>query len=460
MRTFNAIRSHYNMGFIHRDARCGHEALKKQFEELLLRLHPDKQGIYEQKASIEHFLETTNAWAKYKQAVEDRGNPTSSPERTEEDHTGSATEPPTSQEELMTTDMSKIRALNVLLTWHSSRFQTDVDDIWREFCEFRDRIIQQYGISKWSNCIETHVDKDIFDSELFVPTMAERVHLHAFFEFSQRHNLGVEAFCFKGSTPHVAEQRSRGKQWQWSAERQHFYVAGMNKVGSIHRATNMIPWTHYTPYATWIDAAWRKHKINNTEFTRLSCLLREGCSKRERDMSSANRFEKKQVLQRACDLAEGVLCGRRREFRKFDVVDRFLEQFNADEERYKILIIRAPSQSGKSIFARCLLQPCFVQLVVGELEPDLREFCIHKHRSIVLDNVNNTNFIMEHRGWLQSRNMVVKFARSATDCYCYDMYLWKVPIIITMDTDATFTMTNWIRHNSFLLDVEEKLWCA
>lgn len=461
LRVFNAVRSHYRMQYVSRD-QCTETDLKRHYRELLLRLHPDKQSQYAEGevATSEDFAAVQNAWEEYSRILISRGEAFEAEQNAEnsgEEHINES-HALSSQETVRTSDEA-FRGKAVLLTWHSRRFQEEHLEVWKVFLTWKNALVSKWDIEKWSVCMERHVDKEIFDDELIVEHIEARVHLHAVFEFKAEHRLNnMKAFMFLGCVPHVAQTPAKGNQWQWSTQRQHFYVSGMKKCGSMHRETNQIPWSHYVPYKSWVDTAWTKHKIDNEEYLRLSSLLREGCSKRERDVATTSRITMNKKLKRMVKDADIVLTPMRKAFIAQPEADVFNKQFDNAMERYKVLIIRGESRCGKSMFASSLCPPAFVQLVTCNLEPDLRELDREVYKSLVLDNVNSTDFIMSHRGWLQSRNQVVKLGRSGTDCYSYDVYLWRLPIIITMDTDATFVLTPWIEENAIIIRTHGKLY--
>ena len=77
-----------------------------------------------------------------------------------------------------------------------------------------------------------------------------------------------------------------------------------------------------------------------------------------------------------------------------------------------------------------------------------REYDWTYHGMIVFDNVNNMDFVMKFGGLLQANNDVHVLGASATGVYSYRVWLWKVPVVFTVDTQATWDRDNkWVEEN-------------
>ena len=112
------------------------------------------------------------------------------------------------------------------------------------------------------------------------------------------------------------------------------------------------------------------------------------------------------------------------------------------------LVLRGDSRSGKTTFAKSLFPRPFVQTVQDAATPDLRDYDWTYHGMIVFDNVNNMDFVMKFRALLQANNDVHVLGTSATGVYSYRVWLWKVPVVLTVDTQATWDRDNkWVKEN-------------
>ena len=75
-------------------------------------------------------------------------------------------------------------------------------------------------------------------------------------------------------------------------------------------------------------------------------------------------------------------------------------------------------------------------------------------RPRILDNINDWSFILEHRALLQSNLDFHKLGESQTGVFSYTVFLWAVPVAITLDLDvdskSAFEKSDWLRTNVLL----------
>ena len=87
-----------------------------------------------------------------------------------------------------------------------------------------------------------------------------------------------------------------------------------------------------------------------------------------------------------------------------DALKPWMEQYATELPRYKLLVIRGVSRAGKSTLAKSLGRRAFVQTVQSALAPDLKGFSRDTHDYILFDNVNNMDFVLNHRALFQANN--------------------------------------------------------
>lgn len=453
VKSLNKLLSKYGQERLNRDR--GERDIKEAWKKMQQMLHPDMRNTALDGYSLGDAQKLNRMWERYNKRLNNEGDVDSTsgdetPEEEERQET-SMTVTPTA---LKSKDF-EFRGECILLTWHSKRFD-NAALTWMAFKEWKDCLCLKLHINNWSICIEKHVEMKQ-DEWVEMKALSDRNHIHAVFEFDHELRLSnLDVFKFKDTKPHVEKQRCRGRQARSSINRQHFYVAGMIKKGSLHRATNYGAWVHYTVYESWINNAWEMNKIDHSEYRRLSTRLRVGSAKRARDVDHVETVEQDKELERASHEIEKALATRRRPFKEYAEVQAFLKQFEQPifHERFRILIIRGASRMGKSMFAASIRPPCFLDFAdnsVSQLPPDFSGYLSSFHKSIVIDNVNSSSYIMAHRSWLQGRNCLAKFARSRCDVHTYSVNLWAVPIIMTMDIDAELVLSNWLVENSIIL---------
>jgi hypothetical protein len=140
----------------------------------------------------------------------------------------------------------------------------------------------------------------------------------------------------------------------------------------------------------------------------------------------------------------------------FPNLPTFLSQFEWAKDRYMLYGLQGPSQAAKTSFTKALFKSPFVVTVQGQETLDLREFKYGFHDALILDNVNSLELVLSHRALLQSNNDTHRLGVSSTGIYSYAVYLWAVPVVLTMDLDvdarAALKKSEWLRAN-LLLDV-------
>lgn len=133
------------------------------------------------------------------------------------------------------------------------------------------------------------------------------------------------------------------------------------------------------------------------------------------------------------------------------------DQYSADQLRYKFLVLRGGSRTGKSTLAKSLGDVYgwgspYIQTVQGAPAPDLKEFDKESHGYILFDNVNDMQFVLDYRALVQSNNSVHTLGQSQTGMYAYRVWVYKVPIVMTVDDSAVWNSHEpWIRENMFEL---------
>ena len=140
----------------------------------------------------------------------------------------------------------------------------------------------------------------------------------------------------------------------------------------------------------------------------------------------------------------------------FPNLQKFLDQYEWAQERYSMYALQGPSQAAKTSFAKSLFRRPFLVTVQGQRSLDLRGFEYGSHDALILDNLNSFQIVLDQRAVLQANNDVHKLGESTTGIYSYSVYLWAVPILLTLDLDVAASKemaeSEWLRAN-ILLDV-------
>ncbi len=256
----------------------------------------------------------------------------------------------------------------------------------------------------------------------------------------------TECFAFHGVFPDArrtvvsaAAKQARGANVVEASNRGHFYCWAP-KRGTLHRGTNYQPFGQgsegYRVLGKWLDDLWTDDKLDHDNYEALSLRVRVGHSHRKRELELVLTGEKEALVKRKMAEVDVQLAKLRAPFRKFTAVRAWEDSFLTLNFRWRLLVLVADSDSGKSSFAESLFdKPCVVTVEDAQ-HLDLKDFDGEVNDGLVLDNVNSWAQLLSWRAILQGRNAKSKGGQSATNVYAYAQYLFGVPVVATIDLEA------------------------
>jgi len=107
--------------------------------------------------------------------------------------------------------------------------------------------------------------------------------------------------------------------------------------------------------------------------------------------------------------------------------------------RYPLLLVHAPSFSGKTEWALSLFKrPLKLTIgVLGHFPDGMRRFDRDKFDGLVLDDVRDLTFLSDHQEKLQGKySGPVEFGSSPCGAHAYWRDLFRVPVVVTVN-DST-----------------------
>ncbi|CAJ1392535.1 unnamed protein product [Effrenium voratum] len=163
-----------------------------------------------------------------------------------------------------------------------------------------------------------------------------RVHLHFFAGFHRPVDwTTLRPVIFGGITPNAQPTRARGPRTREAMDQGHFYCYAQ-KVGTLEVATsNYEPWIHYTVKG---------------------CQVRTGFIGRQRQVEAVQMHKERGRLLEQQAAAEVSLQRLKGDFKAPALArcEPWASQYQEPKMRYKFLILRGGSQSGKSALAKSL----------------------------------------------------------------------------------------------------------
>ena len=268
----------------------------------------------------------------------------------------------------------------------------------------------------------------------------------------------AKTFLFEGVTPNVQTNDLLGEgwnkaKWQESVDRGFFYVWA-DKLGTARDERQQLcvsgnrqpAWTDarttYAVKGAWLDKLLRAYKLSLAVYESYMYLCRDGVAYRKRSLEVLKTREEEVELQREVAARTKRLRGNPTLYQPFKCVpeaEAWLSAFAQERLRYPILLVHAPSHTGKTEWANSLFKKP-LQLKVGTLTyfPEgMRCFQRSVHDGIVLDDVRDLQFVVDHQEKLQGKyDSLVEFASTAGGTCAFWRDLYQVPVALTVNNST------------------------
>ena len=268
----------------------------------------------------------------------------------------------------------------------------------------------------------------------------------------------AQAFSFSGVTPNARPNDLLGegwcgKKWQESVDRAFFYVFA-DKEGTatdgreqLCVAGNRQPaWTNalhkYSVKGAWLDKLLRAYKLSLATYEKYLFLCRDGVATRKRNLDLLKAKAEEETSQRTVEERTKRLRNNPALYERFKPVaeaETWLATFASERLRYPVLLVHAPSHTGKTEWASSLFKKP-LELKVGTLTqfPEgMRRFDRNVHDAVVLDDVRDLQFVVDHQEKLQGKyNSLVEFATTVGGTCAFWKDLYKVPVVLTVNNST------------------------
>ena len=330
----------------------------------------------------------------------------------------------------------EIRAAAVLLTFHGIQ-----ESHWPRFLQFVKRKLSAWHAHHWCASMES--------------CASGAPHCHLMLQFTSATHRQVDEFCFEKCRPNASTTDLCGeglcrKQWQRSVDRGFFYVYA-DKIGTVQAVSgdmltqgNYLPcWTsserNYQVLGKWPETLWKQRKISTSVYEQYLYLSRDGVVSRHRNLTLCREQEQRLEAEAAVQERIKRIRGNPELFHPFPQIpsaQKWLQEFQKDALRYPILIVLGPSRKGKTEWAKSLFkQPLEVKIGSLTFFPDsLRAFKHGFHDGLVLDDVRDLQFVVDHQEKLQGKyDCLVEFGSTAGGTCAYHLDLFGVPVVATIN---------------------------
>ena len=354
--------------------------------------------------------------------------------------------------------MFRLKSKAFLLTFNSKDF-CGTETLWSTFRDWINGQVKRTHTIQWSAAMESSSHS----------TRTGTVHLHAYFSWTGKQNKGVnvrglDEWCFQGVRPRVdCNSEARGPIfWLKAVQRGHFYCSA-HKEGALFSATNYPPWTGvWVPETAYVVSLYRQHKLGHDRYLSLSAMLRDGHDRRQASVAAVKITEVAEAFQAERAWAREQILKKSLPFKPLPAsIENWMMSYAEVGERYRMLVLYGPSCTGKTRLARSLFgegRTLVVDVQHAE-HPDLHGFRRHHHLAVVLDEVAKPAFIAENKKLLQAHVDGAILGQSATQLYTYEIFLWRVPIILTINnwdlSGLAADQREWIETNCVAVNIAE-----
>ena len=402
------------------------------YRKVSRRVHPDRGGKTEDQAALNN---AHDAWEAAKLARKPRGKH----ERKKQKPEG-APEPLVRRRLVgkQTVASFRFQSVGVLLTYQKFPDST----CWKRFVSFVKTQLAGWQARFWCATLETNQDGTY--------------HLHLMIQFFSKKKRTSDTFAFEGVRPNARPNDLLGEGWggrrlQASLDRGFFY-AWAEKEGTVRLgdgdvcvAGNYEPaWTSakvtYAVSARWLDKLLNAYKLSFSKYEEYLMLCRDtGTAGRKRNLDVLRtNHEKAQLRKEVEERAKRLRSNKDifQEFKKVPEAQAWLTLFEKEDLRYPMLVVMAPSHTGKTEFAKSLFNKPF-KVEIGTLAhfPEkLRQFNRKLYDGLVLDDVRDLAFLAEHQEKLQANyETLAEFGTTAGGTCAYELDLWRVPVVVTVN---------------------------
>ena len=296
-----------------------------------------------------------------------------------------------------------------------------------------------------------------------------RLHFHSYFFWTDGVGIrfrNTDRFVFKGVRPRVDVCRAGARDTLNRPGALHgLWYVSVYKKGTIVAETNLEAWRGYTPKVTWLQGLWKDGKVTHDQYLVLSGRFRVGHAQRKRDAEEVLATEKATAMAQSKAEALELVLAKRKEFkpRPRSIIAWLLTHDSVDW-RYSMLVLVGGSKVGKTELAKSFKGPVNTLVVDCQhaLHPDLRAFVREKHQAVVLDDIAGTSFVLSNKKLLQAHIDGATLGQSPTQHYVYEVFLWRIPIIVTTNRWSTEDLDaadkDWLAQNCVVEAVVERVW--
>ena len=306
--------------------------------------------------------------------------------------------------------------------------------------------------------------------ELCTRTLAQgsvRIHLHACYisNSARLHKIELSALKVFGSGPHLSAESSKRQHRRRATQQSGMYYVIAPKIGSLYTFTTMRPHHEFEVNAEWVWSLVALHKIELSAARRELVASGKNLTRHLQNMDVLIKERESEAIEDLIQKRSAAIAKTRKAFKQIPLVDAWLKELSAPQDRRKFLVLDGPTRRGKTAFAFSLVETGAALEVncAGVDDPPLRAFSRAKHRLILFDEAS-TNMVLKNKRLFQAPNTPVIVGSSPTNALAYSVFLGDTLLVVASnDWDLELAalpekQRDWLMGNMVFVSVQEKLY--
>ena len=339
-----------------------------------------------------------------------------------------------------------VRAQAVLLTYQGLPEALPLAlAAWMRFLKYINSNLRLWGVARWTATMETN--------------KSGKHHLHLMLELTQRKKHYARCYEFEKCCPNIRANDLMGdawtgRRWRTSVDRGHFYVWA-NKIGTVlDSAGNLCVAGNYEPAwtsaadsyevrAEWPEKLWKAYKMDDkVYFEEYLFRCKDKIQAKKRNFEAYRAWHNRTSLDNEIEQRTQRIRNNPSIYQPFEqvaVAEELLGLLSKELMRFPVLVVHAPSFSGKSEWAASLFKhPLYLEIgALGLWPPGMKGLDRSVHDGLVLDDLRDLEFIHANQEKLQSKydRPVTLFNTPGGELAC-TVDLYRLPIVFTINNST------------------------
>jgi len=198
----------------------------------------------------------------------------------------------------------------------------------------------------------------------------------------------------------------------------------------------------YAVAGRWAEDLWKAYKLSDAVYREYLHLSKDGIAARRRNLEAFEGWREENDSAATVASRTKRIRGNEQIYQPFGAVPEaqdWIGLFARDALRYPILLVHAPSHSGRTEWAASLFKkPLLLEIGdKGVFPNEMRKLNRKIHDALILDDIRDLTFLTSNQEQLQGKyDRLVEFASSACGQHAFCKDLFCLPVVGTINNDT------------------------